>query len=172
MGYSIRVEKVEESTPVREERILSDKPFLEKQVYVVDTSVALKWFSEELEEAIEKADLLREKFREREINLLAPELLVYEITNVLRYKQSLKTDDINKAIKSIFEMRILESVSEKIMKKALRLALVYEATIYDAVYLAFAESLHSSFITADAQFYRKVSKRPDTIFLQNFEEEV
>lgn len=157
---------------MKEEGILSDKPLLEKPVYVVDASVVLKWFSQKLEEAIEKADLLREKFGEREINLLAPELLVYEVTNVLRYKQNLGADAINKAIKSIFEMRMLESVNEKVMKKALKLALVYKATVYDAVYLAFAESLHSSFITADAQFYQRISKRPDALLLQNFEEEI
>jgi len=141
----------------------------QKPIYVVDASVVLKWFCQPNERDVDRAYLLREQVREGKIDIQAPELLIYEITNVLRYKQDLKVDDLDKAIESIFEMRMLGSVSKSTMKKAVQIARKYDATIYDATYLAFAEDLRCPLITADSKFYRKVSERVDIIFLEDFE---
>lgn len=44
--------------------------------YVIDASVILKWFSQADENNLDKALQLRKEFRERNINLYAPELLI------------------------------------------------------------------------------------------------
>jgi len=140
----------------------------ERPIYVVDASVVLKWFTQLDEGDIDKANLLREKFRNREVELLAPELLIYEVTNVLRYKLDLDISDINSAVESIFEMRLLKSIGQETMKKAVKIARDFDVTVYDATYLSFAESIHSLLITVDERFYEKVHHRPDVILLKDF----
>ncbi len=51
---------------------------------VVDVSVVIKWFGEE--EYSDKAILLRDRYIEGEISIIAPELMLYEVLNALYYK--------------------------------------------------------------------------------------
>jgi len=64
--------------------------------YVTDASVVLKWFSNIGENDLKKALKLREDFRRRKIDIYAPELLIYEIANVLRFKEALNEKLIHK----------------------------------------------------------------------------
>ena len=140
----------------------------ERQTYIIDTSVALKWYYQEEEKEVEQAFRLREDYRQRTIDLYAPALLVYELANVLRYKQDLEESYIKDAIESIYEMRILKPATQESVKGAIRIALQYNASVCDAIYLAFAEEHHSWFITADRQFYLKVKQIPLVIFIAEY----
>ncbi len=60
----------------------------EKIGCVLDSSVIIKWFSEE--EETKKALELREKYINGEIVIAVPDLLVYEIANALRYDKKSK----------------------------------------------------------------------------------
>ena len=140
----------------------------ERQTYIIDTSVALQWYYQEEEKEVEQAFRLREDYRQRTIDLYAPALLVYELGNVLRYKQELEESYIKDAIESIYEMRILKPATQESVKEAIRIALQYNASVYDAIYLAFAEEHHSWFITADRQFYLKVKQIPLVTFIAEY----
>ena len=140
----------------------------EWQTYIIDTSVALKWYYQEKEKEIEQAFKLREDYQQRKVDLYAPDLLVYEIANVLRYKKDLEQSYIEEAIESIYEMRLLKPTTRETIKEAIRIAFQYNATVYDTVYLAFAEEHHSWFLTADRQFYLKVKQLPLVIFIADY----
>ena len=144
-------------------------PPAERQTYIIDTSVVLKWYYQEEEKEVEQAFKLREDYRQRRIDLYAPALLVYELANVLRYKKDLEESYIEEAIESIYEMRLLKPVTQEIIKEAVRIALRCNASVYDAVYLAFAEEHHSWFLTADRQFYLKVKQLPPVIFIADYQ---
>lgn len=88
----------------------------------------------------------------------------------MRYKLDLDISDINSAIESIFEMRLLKSMSQGTMKKVVKIARDSDVTVYDATYLSFAESIYSLLITVDERFYEKVHHRPDVILLKDFAE--
>lgn len=90
------------------------------------------------------------------------------LENVLCYKQDLEESYIKDAIESIYEMRILKLPTQEAMKEAIRIALQYNASVYDAVYLAFAEQHHSWFITADRQFYLEVKQIPMVAFIAEY----
>lgn len=62
---------------------------LGKKRYVADASVILKWFSQTGESELGKAIRLRDDYKDGTIELYAPELLVYEVANVLRYKETI-----------------------------------------------------------------------------------
>jgi predicted nucleic acid-binding protein len=130
--------------------------------------VALKWFYQEEEKAIDSALKLRDDYRQRKIDLRAPDLLIFELANVLRYKGDLEEKYIQDAVESIYKLQLIEQVSPRVMKEAVRIALQFEASVYDAVYLAFAEESRNSFITADDRFYQKVKNRPHVIFISDY----
>jgi len=111
---------------------------------------------------------LRNDFRERKIDLLCPELLIYEIANVLRYKEDLEERLILKAIISIYEMEILMLVNQKIMESAVRLALEYGITVYDSTYLSFAQQLGCHLITADKKLFQKIKDLPGIIYISEY----
>ena len=142
--------------------------FKERMKYAVDASVILKWFTQDRESDLEKALQLRKNFKERKIDLLCPELLIYEIVNVLRYKDDLEEKLILKAILSIYEMEILISVNQKIMENALRLARKYGITVYDSTYLSFAQHLGCHLITADKKLFQKINDLPGIIYISEY----
>ena len=136
--------------------------------YVIDASVILKWFSQAGENDLDIAIQLRKDFRERNIDLSAPELLIYEIANVLRYKKILNEDIIHKAISSIYDMDILLPVNPGVMTRAVTIARQYHITVYDSSYLSFAQSVGCHLITADKKLYQKIKGLPGIIFISDY----
>ncbi len=137
--------------------------------FVVDASVILKWFSEDREKDLEKALQIREDFRDRKIDLFAPELLIYEIVNVLLYKEALKDDLILKAIDSIFAMDILIPVNLQIMKDALKLARKHSIPVYDSTYICFAQHSGCYLITADKKSFQKLKEVPGIMYISGYD---
>jgi predicted nucleic acid-binding protein len=134
-------------------------------VYTADASLILKWYTESGESELEKALKLRDEYRSRRIEIVSPELLIYEVSNVLRFKKSLEEKYIIAAVESLFELRILRPVNQEIMKGAVKLALEYNITVYDSTYLSFALYHKFPLITADEKLIKKIKNLPDIIFL-------
>ena len=135
---------------------------------VTDASVVLKWFSQAGESDLEKALQLRDDFMKRKIDIYAPELLIYEIANVLRFKKTLKEELINRAISSIYDMDILLPVNHRIMTTAVTLARKYSITAYDSSYVGFAQIAGCYLITADKKLYGKIKELPEIIFIGEY----
>ncbi|MEW6088273.1 MAG: type II toxin-antitoxin system VapC family toxin [bacterium] len=141
---------------------------LKRLTYVLDASVILKWHTKENEKNIENAYRLREDFRTRKIEIIAPELLIYEVANVLRYKSALEEKLILNAITGIYEMRILRPANEDVMKEAVRLARKYDITVYDSAYISLANNFGCSLITADKKLLEKIGLLSNILFLNKY----
>lgn len=61
--------------------------------WVIDARVTVKWYSRFGEEELKKADLLLDKQANREHILLAPSLILYELSNALRFNPNLAEAD-------------------------------------------------------------------------------
>jgi len=121
---------------------------------VIDASVVVKWYSEE--EYSDKAYILREKHIAGAMLLIAPDLILYEIANALRYTGKLKEKEISDSVIDLFKLKIdLITPDDEIIRKAVYIALKWNVTIYDAWYIALAEILGIKLITADDKFYNK-----------------
>jgi len=142
---------------------------LGRKRYVVDASVILKWFSRAGEGETEKAIALRDAYSKGTIELYAPELLIYEIANVLRYKEAINAELISKAIASIYDMDILIPVNSRIMINAVRLARKHGITVYDSTYLSFAREAGGLLITADKKLYKKIEDTPGILYISDYE---
>ena len=125
-------------------------------VWVLDTSVALKWFRP-AEVHAPQARALRARYLRGEIRLAAPDLLLYEFANVLRYKGELTTRQVIAAVETLYDLEIeWLPASAVIMETAVRLAREWDVTIYDAVFASTAQVLAAPLVSADERLVRKM----------------
>ena len=135
---------------------------------VPDTSVIIKWYRQE-EVLATKALKLREDYRAGNVQLLAPELLAYEMANVLVFKSHLSYDEIQQAIHDLYGTELeWQSLTPSLLERACQLARQHRTTAYDAVFLALAESAGALLLTADAKLVRKLSSESRVMFLGDY----
>jgi len=125
---------------------------------VLDASVILKLI------------LPHEKDRDRAIQLLddhisgnvriaAPELLYYEIANVLVTKTGLTFEAAYQGFERIFDLEIETfTLGLKEYLNAIELAARYAITAYDASYISLAKSLKCKLTTADEKLWMKTKE--------------
>jgi len=137
--------------------------------YVVDASVAVKWFSQTGEDDIEKALRLQELYLQRECALTAPDLIIYELANALRYNPNFDQKDTELALLSLHKMGMeLVAPSETLLKKAVEFAYQKNITVYDAIYVALALERRCLLITADTKSYKKIRDFSQVILLKDW----
>ncbi len=142
----------------------------EHSTIVPDASVVIKWFRQE-EVFAEQALALRAAFLKGQVAISVPSLVAYELSNVLRYKSDLATDQVQEAVQSLFEMGLEWTMpTTALMRRAVEIARIHDTTVYDAVFVALAEALEAAFITADKHLSRRLKTLPFVFFLD--EEEV
>ena len=125
---------------------------------ILDASVIVKWFTRE--EKREEALKYREMFLNDEIEIVVPDLILYEIGNVLRYNPSFNNEDVTLAVRSLVDLGINIIIpTTEILDIAIDLAFKYNTTLYDSVYLALAEILNDTLVTADRNLYEKTKEK-------------
>ena len=128
------------------------------QIFVIDASVAVKWYVEE--EGRDKALEVRRDYAEGRIDLTSPALMIYEVFNALRYHSGLSATDIARYVDSLMDMQIdLRLPSRDTNNLAAELALEEEISGYDAHYIALAQTIQTQLITSDAQLRDRLSDR-------------
>ena len=70
---------------------------------VLDTSVIVKWFSKDEDDA-EHANKLRWQFQEGLCVITIPDLVFYELANALRHNPNFTAEDVRIALDSVFDM--------------------------------------------------------------------
>lgn len=126
-------------------------------LWVLDTSVAVKWFSQVGEADLPQALEIRRKFMVGEVRLVVPELFFVELANALRYNPRFTVHDVEAAVASVWAMEFERTdLSSPTLKEAVRLAYQFQITLYDAMFLALAKAAQAVLVTADEAFCRKV----------------
>ena len=129
--------------------------------YVVDASIAVKWYVPEVFEQ-EATRLLNGKHR-----LHIPELILPEFANIVwkKAKRGEITQAEGEKINAAFARKRWTIHSHKrIIKSAYTGAAATGQTVYDWTYLALAISLSCEFATADEKFYKALE---NTAFRKN-----
>jgi predicted nucleic acid-binding protein len=125
--------------------------------FVIDASVAVKWFIPEPES--EKAEILLAKFRRGEIDLAAPDVVVGEVGNTL-WKRSARgdiaVDDAAQSYADLLKIAITIQSSSALALRAFKLASDLAHPLYDTLYIALAESLNCELVTADEALIKKL----------------
>lgn len=134
---------------------------------ILDASVVVKWFKKEAD--TENALKIREQFHRGEHEIIVPDLLLYEISNALRYDKKFSKEVIEKAINTLIEMDIIITIpSEELISEALKIALNLDMTVYDAVYISLANQTNGTFVTADEKLFEKIKSLKNCRLLKDF----
>ena len=135
--------------------------------YVIDTSVAVKWLSDE--DDTDKALQLRKDLLDAECQLIIPDLLIYEISNALRHNPHLSDDDVKLALASLFNMSlVMKTPDPACMDRAIDLAFEFDVSVYDAYFLALARIEKIPFITADYTFLKRMKGYSNIVSLSDY----
>jgi len=133
---------------------------MEKQEKVIDASVVVKWFSKEKNS--DKAVKIKDDFLKGELSLIAPDLIISEVLNALRYKKKNEKELIF-TNKTLWDFGLkLEHINQDVMSKTVENSVKYNITVYDALYITLAQIYGTFLITADKELY----KIPNVIALE------
>lgn len=123
---------------------------------VLDASVILKWFRTEGEEKITAARNFEKKHLEGKEQIAVPELLFYEVANVLLTKPKIKTEEVEKALEILSRLDLKRYTNTPALQKiALAICQTTKISFYDASYVALAQFLKTKLVTADQKLYQR-----------------
>ena len=137
--------------------------------FIVDASVAIKWFVPEIHST--EASRLLSAGRE----LLAPDLLPAEFGNILWKKTRRGEIQAPKAveiIRALTEVPIYFTPASELLESAYLLATKFERTVYDSLYLALALAEECPMVTADGRLVRSLagtSLAKSTVWVEDLE---
>jgi predicted nucleic acid-binding protein len=126
---------------------------------VVDASLAFKWLVEE--EHSDNAHAVLLSWDTQDIGLAAPHFMPVEVTNALHrrvLRGDMTVEVASDLIEGLLSSRLELHETPHMHARALELASqLHQGAVYDAHYLALAETLGCDLWTADEKFYRVAS---------------
>jgi predicted nucleic acid-binding protein len=123
---------------------------------VLDASVVLKWIFDD-EDGGEQAAGFKDAHVSGHEIVAVPDLLFYEIGNVLATKTRLSETGIAEAFSLLWDFSLERfDLGLEEFRGSLALARKYKITLYDAVYVELSRRLKCTFVTADRKLYEKV----------------
>lgn len=122
-----------------------------------DASVLLKWVLPGNDEQDTDAALeLRDEAVAGHLDLVVPQLWIYEVGNTLARRFP---DDADELLASVAGFRLAEArLDSGWRRRAVSLCATYGVAFYDAAYHAVALGLGGVFVTADERYVRRASK--------------
>lgn len=121
---------------------------------ILDASVILKMIFEEQDTNL-VFQLIENHITGKE-KMAAPELLYYELANVLATKTPLSVKSSSSALTEIFNLEIeTYTLGVEEFLSSINISYKYKISVYDASYMILAERLNCNFITADVKLVKK-----------------
>lgn len=138
--------------------------------YVLDASVAAKWFTGHGEADRDKAFALRELHRTRRCRLVVPEFGLLEVLNAVRFSPRASEADTAEALAGLKDLDLqIGPLNWDLLRKATAIAWGYRVALYDAVYVALAELLGYPFVTADEALIKQMRGHSIVLRLRDLE---
>jgi predicted nucleic acid-binding protein len=128
---------------------------------VLDASVAAKWFLPSGNELLTlEAEQLLEAHSRREIAFVVPDFFWAEMGNVLwkavRTKR-ISTTQMWARLADVRKLPVLTCASSDLIEDAMRIALRFNWSIYDSLYVALAVDWSTEMVTADERLANSVA---------------
>ncbi len=131
--------------------------------YVLDASVAAKWFLRLREPFAQEALELLRRYARGEADFLVPDLFFAEFANILWKAQQHGRCDAelaNKAIREIIGQGFRTFQCSELIEPAIQIARAYRRTVYDCIYVALAVATKSEMVTADERLANSLAGLP------------
>lgn len=123
---------------------------------VVDSSVIIKWLSQDRENYLKESDKILEDAQNNKIILIAPELAKYEAGNVLLVGKHLSIEQAKIVLSRFYELPLsFISESKELSETTFKLAYDLGITYYDASFLSIAEKYGASLVTENIKHQGK-----------------
>lgn len=121
---------------------------------IVDASIAYKWWDQKEDLSKEAQLILKNYFNE----IVAPDLILYELANAWATKSKLNISDIKSNIEDLKNLNLqIIPVTFKLTQKAVEFSKKYRVSVYDASYAVLAQEKKCDLITADTKFVNQVN---------------
>lgn len=120
--------------------------------YVLDASVAAKWYLEAGETLVPEALAIRTGFVHGTLQLSVPDLFWPELSNILWKavrRGRISGGAADAAVQALAGLRLATTPGQGLMKDAYSIATVFQCTVYDATYVALAVTSQRPMLTAD-----------------------
>jgi len=130
-------------------------------LWVVDASVAVKWYVPE--RFSEQASLLLHAVNAGKVALVAPDLIVAEFGSVLTKKAlvgELTREEASEVLHAFLRVPIELVSSASLALAGFLITSAVNCTFYDALYIAAAQASGGRLITADEELARVTSRTP------------
>ena len=120
------------------------------QEIVIDSSIAVKWFSEE-EKSADAVELRNDHVKGLVVLVTTP-LLACELANALRYKPDYDSVRLVEAMRYLFKLHLREAtIDAELLERSSEIAFRGDVTIYDAIPVALAIVRKTQCLTADRE---------------------
>jgi len=135
-------------------------------MYVLDASVIIKWFVDE--DGSETARTLLTGHIQGLYTIVEPDLLIYEVSNVLRYNHAFSQSSARDCISALHDLNldIIAPLMDLVLP-AVDLAYKRDITFYDSIYITLANELGLRYVTADKKLYNKTKSVPQIFLLKD-----
>jgi len=108
----------------------------------------------------DKAEIIKERNINGKLEIIAPQLLYFEVLNALKYSKIFDSSELNLLAQSLESYRFkIIIIQGKVRKKMINIAVNFELTIYNASYIALAIELSCLLCTADSKIIKKLPKK-------------
>lgn len=125
-------------------------------IFVVDSSVIVKWLNTQDEESVENADKILQDATDGKIKLISPELAKYEIGNVLLLKKKLPVAKIEFVMHALHNFPLaFISETEKLASSTYLIASDLGITYYDGSFLSLARHFKAVLVTENVKHLGK-----------------
>ncbi len=124
---------------------------------IIDANVLIKAYIPENQS--EKAEEIFNDAVKGSLFLIAPDLIFPEIGNILWKKHrldELTEIEVKEISKEILSLPLKIEASKPLINLAIELSLLYDITVYDALYFSLALSFDTKLITADMKLVNKL----------------
>jgi predicted nucleic acid-binding protein len=128
---------------------------------VVDASVGVKWRLDD-EVHTQEARALLKDYADGRVDLIAPKLFMVEVANafaVAVMRQRIEEVDARESFQAVIEVGFSFLEDSDYLIPAWEIAAKHSLSIYDALYLALAESIGCDFYTGDDRLYKAVEEK-------------
>lgn len=138
--------------------------------YVLDASVAAKWFTRHDEIDRHKAAALRSLHQSGRCTLVIPDFSLLEIVNAVRYSERADEADAARALALLERLRLdIVRLDWGLLRTAAAISWTYQVAVYDAVYVAVAEREEFPLLTADEVLVKRMKGHSAVVRLRDVE---
>lgn len=138
-------------------------------IYVVDASVAIKWFvdDDDTEANIDQATQLLIAAQRQDALFLQPPHWVSEVAAVLA---RLTPKTAGRSVDAILALAFVKTANKPThYQRAISLALELDHHLFDTFYHAIALEMNGTLITADERYYKKAKRLGSILMLDDFD---